>query len=155
MKTVFSYHTPVGPIYIAEENEAITDLSFSPVKGKNNESELLQLAGKQLKEYFEGQRQIFDLPLKPSGTAFQTAVWTALMDIPYGETRAYKDIAQAVGNPKACRAVGMANNKNPIAIIIPCHRVIGADGRLVGYGSGLQIKSALLDLEQTVLTTSK
>ena len=95
----------------------------------------------------DGKRKSFDLPLKPEGTEFQKKVWNALLDIPYGETRSYKDIAVAIGNPKACRAVGMANNRNPISIIIPCHRVIGANGSLVGYGGGLPIKIELLNLE--------
>jgi len=88
------------------------------------------------------------LPLAPAGTAFMQKVWNALLTIPYGETRSYKEIAIAVGNSKACRAVGMANNRNPISVVIPCHRVIGANGKLVGYGGGLDIKSYLLDLEK-------
>ena len=148
MKYAYSYQTPVGPVYIAETDGAVTDLCFHPVINADlKETPLIRRAFNQLSEYFDGRRQAFDLPLKPAGTPFQNAVWTALTDIPYGQTCAYRDIAAAAGNPKACRAVGMANNKNPIAIIIPCHRVIGADGRLVGYGSGLDIKRALLALE--------
>lgn len=101
----------------------------------------------QLKEYFDGNRSKFDLPLDLIGTAFQKNVWRALQDIPYGKTASYKDIAVRVGNSKATRAVGMANNKNKIPIIIPCHRVIGTDGKLVGYGGGLHIKERLLLLE--------
>jgi methylated-DNA-[protein]-cysteine S-methyltransferase len=149
MKYAFSYRTPVGQIFIAEENGAVTELGFAPVKGaEGRETALLRYASDQLSEYFLGQRRAFDLPLKPSGTPFQKDVWSALRDIPYGQTCAYRDVAAAVGNPKACRAVGMANNKNPIAIVIPCHRVVGADGRLVGYGGGLDIKRALLGLEE-------
>ena len=99
-------------------------------------------------EYFDGKRKIFDLPLKPEGTEFQLKDWNALREIPYGETRSYKDIAIAIGNPKACRAVGTANHNNPISIIIPCHRVIGSDGSLTGYGGGLDKKTYLLELEQ-------
>ncbi len=99
-------------------------------------------------EYFAGGRKDFDLPLCPRGTEFQKKVWSALREIPYGETRAYGEIAAAVGNPKAARAVGMANNRNPISVIVPCHRVIGSDGKLVGYGGGLDIKEFLLDLER-------
>lgn len=102
----------------------------------------------QLKEYFEGKRTAFSLPLLPEGTAFQQKVWKALETIPYGETRSYKEIAELAGCPQGFRAVGMANNRNPISIVIPCHRVIGADGGLVGYGGGLHLKKQLLDLEQ-------
>ena len=150
MKYTYSYQTPVGPVYIAEEDGAVTGLHFQPVISTEiQETPLIRDTSIQLCEYFDGRRQSFDLPIVFSGTAFQKAVWTALTDIPYGQTCAYRDIAAAIGNPKACRAVGMANNKNPIAIIIPCHRVIGADGSLVGYGSGLPIKKALLALEAT------
>ena len=108
----------------------------------------------QLGEYFMGQRTSFDIPLKPEGTPFQLRVWEALTQIPYGQTCSYKDIACSIHNEKACRAVGMANNKNPLGIIVPCHRVIGANGKLVGYAGGLSIKSALLDLEKhTALST--
>ena len=102
----------------------------------------------QLEQYFAGRRKTFELPLAPEGTAFQLKVWQALQEIPYGETRSYGQIARAVGNEKAARAVGMANNQNPISIIIPCHRVIGADGKLVGYGGGLERKACLLELER-------
>ena len=95
-----------------------------------------------------GRRREFQLPLAPKGTEFQQKVWKALLDIPYGETRSYGEIARAIGNPKASRAVGMANNRNPIAIIIPCHRVIGSTGKLVGYGGGLDKKEFLLNLER-------
>ena len=111
-------------------------------------SELLQRTEAQLSEYFEGKRHEFDLPLKPSGTEFQQRVWAALMDIPYGETRTYKDIAIAAGCPKGYRAVGMANHNNPISIIVPCHRVIGSGGKLTGYGGGLPVKEYLLGLER-------
>lgn len=103
---------------------------------------------KQMKEYFEGERKEFDLPLRPEGTDFQKKVWNALLEIPFGETRSYQDIANAVGSPKACRAVGMANHQNPIIIVIPCHRVIGKNGKLVGYGGGLSMKEKLLLLEK-------
>ena len=112
------------------------------------ESELLQKAEVELSEYFEGARREFDLPLEPSGTEFQQRVWAALLDIPYGETRSYKDIAIAAGCPRGFRAVGMANHNNPISIIVPCHRVIGSGGGLTGYGGGLPIKEYLLGLER-------
>ena len=107
-----------------------------------------QAAAEQLEAYFAGKRTTFSLPLRPAGTAFQLAVWQALTEIPYGETRSYGEIAAAVGNPKAARAVGMANNRNPISILIPCHRVIGSTGALVGYGGGLEKKLFLLELEK-------
>lgn len=107
-------------------------------------------AATQLREYFDGERQEFSLDVAPSGTAFQTSVWKRLAEIPYGTTKTYGQIAAEVGNAKASRAVGMANNRNPIALFIPCHRVIGASGALVGYGGGLEAKEALLDLERKV-----
>ena len=112
------------------------------------ETPLLREAAKQIGEYFSGTRKAFDLPLSYHGTPFQMADWGALLTIPYGETRSYRDIAEQIGNPKAYRAVGMANNRNPIGIIIPCHRVIGHDGGMVGYGGGLPIKTYLLELER-------
>ncbi|OPJ61933.1 methylated-DNA--protein-cysteine methyltransferase, constitutive [Clostridium oryzae] len=115
------------------------------------ESDLIKAAYEQLQQYFEGRRKIFDLPLTPQGTEFQLKVWKALQQIPYGTTCSYKDIAEKVGNIKACRAIGMANNRNPIPIFIPCHRVIGADGKLVGYGGGLHIKKRLLEIENVKL----
>lgn len=110
-------------------------------------TELSDRAYQQLLEYFEGKRRYFELPLELRGTKFQTAVWRELLEIPYGETRSYKYIAEAVGNPKAYRAVGMANHNNPIWIIVPCHRVVGTDGKMVGYAGGVNIKRSLLELE--------
>ena len=112
------------------------------------ESEQIRKTAMQLDEYFAGKRREFDLPLLFEGTDFQKRVWAALLTIPYGETRTYGEIAAQTGNPKACRAVGLANNRNPIAIICPCHRVIGADGSLTGYGGGLPAKEYLLALER-------
>ncbi|MBU3160256.1 methylated-DNA--[protein]-cysteine S-methyltransferase [Clostridium frigoris] len=118
-------------------------------KGTNiNETVLLKGANRQLQEYFSGKRKVFDLPLAPSGTEFQQKVWHALREIPYGKTNSYKDIAKNIGNIKAARAVGMANNKNPILIFIPCHRVIGSNGKLVGYAGGLDVKEKLLNIEK-------
>lgn len=102
----------------------------------------------QLGQYFQAKRREFTIPLLLEGTSFQKKVWAALLEIPYGETRSYLEIARAVGNPKACRAVGMANNRNPIAILVPCHRVVGADGNLTGYAGGLERKAYLLELER-------
>ncbi|WP_303866031.1 methylated-DNA--[protein]-cysteine S-methyltransferase [Acetobacterium wieringae] len=150
MENGFCYQTPLGKIVITENGEAITGLSFEkvlPGQVNNQETPLLKEASHQLEQYLQGKRHSFDLPLCPQGTDFQQKVWKALRDIPYGAVCSYKDVALAIGNEKACRAVGGANNKNPIAIIIPCHRVIGANGSLVGYGCGLAIKKQLLELE--------
>ncbi len=110
---------------------------------------------RQLAAYFDGTQRDFDLDFAPSGTPFQLGVWHALQDIPYGTTASYGDVAAAVGNPKATRAVGLANNRNPIALLIPCHRVIGADGSLTGYGGGLEMKSWLLAHERAVLEATQ
>jgi methylated-DNA-[protein]-cysteine S-methyltransferase len=112
------------------------------------ETPLIKKAAAQLAEYFDGRRRVFDLPLALRGTDFQLSVWKALQGIPAGVTRSYKEVAALIGKPKAYRAVGMANNCNPIAIIIPCHRVIGEDGSLTGYAGGLHVKQYLLDLEK-------
>jgi methylated-DNA-[protein]-cysteine S-methyltransferase len=108
---------------------------------------MLRVAADQLAAYFAGERTDFDLPLSPSGTPFQLSVWRALLSIPYGETISYRELARRIGNAKAVRAVGAANGRNPIPIIVPCHRVIGADGSLTGYGGGLPRKRLLLELE--------
>lgn len=153
MKKVFFYHIDSQHICIAEEAGQITDIGFS-VKHTAfdgtlvEETELTRKAAGQLREYFAGKREKFDLPLAPVGTPFQQRVWNALMEIPYGQTRSYGEIARTVGNPKASRAVGMANNRNPVAIVIPCHRVIGSNGKLTGYAGGLELKDALLHLER-------
>jgi len=153
MNSVFYYETDLGTIGIAETEGSVTHLFFSGEKFPENnytikETPVLAEAAKQLAEYLNGTRREFSLPLAPSGTEFMQRVWKALQEIPYGETRSYKEIAAAAGNSKACRAVGMANNRNPISIFIPCHRVIGAGGDLIGYGGGLDKKSFLLDLEK-------
>lgn len=149
---ICTYTTPVGLIRISEEQGAITHITYNLDKPPTNSIEkptaLLEEAHRQLQEYFSGQRKIFDLPLAPCGTPFQQKIWAALQTIPYGQTASYKDIATKIGNPQACRAVGMANNKNPIAIVIPCHRVIGTNGKLVGYAGGLNVKEHLLSIEQ-------
>lgn len=145
----------VGDILLGEEDGRLVRLAFIK-KCKEDldlhfaESPLLASAKRQLAEYFAGARRRFDLPLAPRGTPFQLRCWEALLKIPYGRTASYAEIARAVGSPRACRAVGMANNRNPIAIIIPCHRVIGADGKLTGYGGGLDVKAFLLRLEAGV-----
>ena len=150
MKIFKTISTPIGDISIAADYDCITNIIFGSLvpDAKAITSAVLEKAASQLLEYFAGTRKIFDLPLKFGGTAFQNRVWRELLSIPYGETISYKTLAERTGNAKACRAVGMANNKNPIPIVIPCHRVIGADGKLTGYASGLDIKKFLLELEQ-------
>ena len=151
MKSIFYYDTDIGKISIAENDGFITHVLFGNEKLNDitvEETPLIKEAHKQIEEYLKGQRSLFDLPLAPSGTEFQKRVWNALKNIPYGKTASYKDIAIEAGNEKASRAVGMANNKNPISIIIPCHRVIGQNGKLVGYGGGIEIKEYLLRLEK-------
>lgn len=148
----FAYQTFFGKYTLNEEDGSITNLSFGdssklPKNVEIKETPLLKKAHQQLEEYFQGQRQKFDLPLSPQGTDFQKKVWQALQTIPYGQTATYKEIAIKAGSPKGSRAVGMANNKNPIGIIIPCHRVIGTNGTLTGYAGGLELKQQLLDLE--------
>ena len=143
----YSYNTVIGKIFIAEKNGFITHVTFKDIPAEQKETDLIKKTYLELTEYFNGERQIFDIPSSPEGTPFQKIVWDELKKIPYGKTAAYKDIAKRIGNEKACRAVGMANNKNPIAIIIPCHRVIGSNGNLTGYAFGLNIKEKLLKLE--------
>lgn len=149
MKRFVVVQSPVGDLTLTEENGALTGLYFGrrSLEGEEGLTALLERASRQLEEYFAGKRKQFDLPLSLRGTEFQRQVWAALRDIPYGETRSYGQIAQAVGRPKAVRAVGMANHRNPISIIVPCHRVVGADGSLTGYGGGLENKKFLLALE--------
>ncbi len=154
MKKAFYYDTYVGNIGIAEENGEITDIVFA--SGERNdenswiieETEVIKEAKKQLDEYFVHKRKDFDFPTHLEGTQFQKSVWNALRSIPYGRTVSYKYIAELVGCPKGFRAVGLTNNKNPIPIVYPCHRVIGSDGSLVGYGGGTDIKRRLLALER-------
>ncbi|SEG02868.1 methylated-DNA--[protein]-cysteine S-methyltransferase [Parabacteroides chinchillae] len=150
MNYYYSYSTPVGQLEIQADENAVTRIAYSsyPNQAIYKETPLIKKAFQQIEEYFARKRTAFDLPLNPKGTPFQKKVWTVLTTIPYGETWSYKQVAEAAGNPKACRAVGMANNRNPISIIVPCHRVIGANGKLVGYGGGLPAKEYLLNLEK-------
>ncbi len=145
------FSSPLGRITIVENGQAISQLHIGEApclpEAQQCQTPLLESACAQLEEYFSGKRRIFDLPLAPVGTAFQKKAWNALLTIPYGQTRTYKDMALAIGCPKGFRAVGLANNKNPIAILIPCHRVIGANGKLVGYAGGVHLKRFLLELE--------
>ena len=148
MKKIYYYDTYAGKIGIAEEAGAITDIVFKTIDCPVEETELIRETKRQLDEYFAGKRKDFDVPTRLNGTEFQKRVWLALRDIPYGKTASYKDVAAAVGCPKGYRAVGMANNRNPISIIYPCHRVVGSDGSLTGYGGGLDVKAKLLELER-------
>lgn len=152
MKNIFFYQTNIGEIGIVENKGAITNLFIKKEHISQEvvvkETAVLKEAGKQLMDYLTGKRKSFELPLAPKGTEFQQKVWRALQEIPCGETRSYKDVARSIGQPKASRAIGMANNKNPILILIPCHRVVGANGKLVGYAAGLQVKEYLLKLEK-------
>ena len=147
-----TYDTVIGKIIIEESEEKISRIEIvngtEKFDGKEEETELINKTYKELDEYFRGKRKNFDIPLKIEGTEFQKKVWNALLEIPYGETRSYLDIAKRIGNPKASRAVGMANHNNKIIIIIPCHRVIGSNKKLVGYAGGLDVKEKLLKLEQ-------
>ena len=143
------YESPFGPIRMDYEGEVLIRLrTVEPTVQTGERTELTDRAMEQLREYFSGQRKQFELHYELRGTEFQKKVWAALEAIPYGQTRSYREIAQAVGNPKAVRAVGAANGKNPMWIVVPCHRVIGADGGLTGYAGGVELKRALLELEQ-------
>lgn len=149
MKQILIVPSPVGPLTLTQEDQALTGLHFGehPQQGAEGPTPLLEKAARQLEEYFAGQRKEFSLPLAPKGTEFQLRVWQALLQIPYGETRSYGELAAMVGNPKACRAVGGANHRNPLSILIPCHRVVGTKGSLTGYAGGLSVKEFLLKLE--------
>lgn len=143
--------SPLGPLTLTAEEDALVEIDFGTSAGMTGgpaaADRVLDEAARQLGAYFAGELQRFDLPLRPHGTAFQTDVWNALREIPFGETRSYSDIARRIGRPTAVRAVGRANGQNPLAIVVPCHRVVGADGSLTGYSGGLALKRALLELE--------
>lgn len=146
------YDSPFGLMKISYIKSKITGIKIDKninesIIANSRGNDLTEKVTKQLNEYFDGKRKYFDFEYELIGTHFQKKVWKALTKIPYGQTRSYKDIAIAIGNEKASRAVGMANNKNPITIVVPCHRVIGANGKLVGYFGGLEMKKSLLDLE--------
>lgn len=153
MINVTYFDSPIGILRIVSEDNKLTMVAMDHHEPElscaytTENTPLHEETAKQLAEYFDGTRTEFDLPLAPKGTPFQLKDWQALQSIPYGTTCSYKDIAEAIGCPKGFRAVGMANNKNPIIIIIPCHRVIGADGSLTGYDGGIHIKKFLLEHE--------
>jgi methylated-DNA-[protein]-cysteine S-methyltransferase len=150
--------SPIGPLLLVADNGGLRRIDF--VNGRNpagpdpqwhDDAEPLRETVRQLRAYFAGELESFDLTLAPQGTAFQLAVWNRLCDIPFGETISYGELARRIGNPNAARAVGLANGSNPIPIVIPCHRVIGSNGKLTGYGGGLPIKEKLLALERRQL----
>ena len=157
METLFFFRTPspVGPLFLAASEKGLVRLEFEgrvqklngTIQLRESRSEISPYLD-ELDQYFAGERREFTMPLDLRGTPFQLACWQALVAIPYGETRTYADIARIIRHPNAFRAVGMANNRNPVAIVVPCHRVIATGGSLCGYGGGLDIKRKLLDLEQ-------
>jgi len=161
VETLFYVRTPspVGPLFLAASTKGLMRLEFEARMQKLNPGTTQLHKSKpalapylrELNDYFASERREFSFPLDLRGTEFQLACWHALLEIPYGETRSYRDIAQAIGHPHAYRAVGMSNNRNPVAIVVPCHRVIASSGSLCGYGGGLDIKRKLLDLEQASL----
>ena len=154
------YHTfissPLGNILLTADDHGLTGISFQngteakkPPRGSVESPTTFEEAERQIGAYFRGALKRFNLPLSPSGTPFQRSVWNALIDIPYGETISYGELAKRIGKPTACRAVGAANGRNPLPIVVPCHRVIGSDGRLTGYNGGIYLKEYLLKLEKS------
>jgi len=155
MKKYCFFYFKFCNLFIAEENGAVCNIFFDnkkiPEDYEKQETPLIKKTAGQLDEYFNGKRKVFDLHLALHGTDFQIKVWNALRTIPYGETISYGQLAAMTGNPKACRAVGMANNRNPVPVIVPCHRVIGSNGSLTGYAGGLELKQNLLELERLTM----
>jgi len=159
MSFIFTYlQSPIGLLLLAADNAGLREITFpkngmppSPQPAWHEDSSAFTEPMRQLRAYFAGELETFDLPLAPGGTPFQQRVWNELCKIPYGETISYGQLAQHIGNPNASRAVGLANGSNPIPIVIPCHRVIGSNGKLTGYGGGLPIKEKLLALERRQL----
>ncbi|MBS0384109.1 MAG: methylated-DNA--[protein]-cysteine S-methyltransferase [Proteobacteria bacterium] len=148
-----TYRSPIGTLTLVSDGKAITYLDFENTKYPSPKcprgaDKIIEQAKKELDAYFAGRLKEFKVPVRPQGTPFQEAAWKALTKIPYGATRSYGEQARAIGKPKAVRAIGAANGRNPIPIIIPCHRVIGADGSLTGFGGGMETKRFLLELEQ-------
>jgi methylated-DNA-[protein]-cysteine S-methyltransferase len=144
---VHSVDTPIGALWLTGDERGLRSVSFEGPPRATSTDDLLLDAADQLRAYFAGELRRFDLPLSPHGTEFQRRVWAAVAAVPYGSTTTYSELAAGIGSPRACRAVGAANGRNPLPVIIPCHRVLGAAGTLTGYGGGLGRKRALLDLE--------
>ncbi|WP_070968993.1 methylated-DNA--[protein]-cysteine S-methyltransferase [Vibrio sonorensis] len=156
MKKYTILNTPLGLLTIQTSDKGLCGAWFEThttrpeqLGERDDENPILTKACAQLVEYFDGHRAVFDLPIDTQGTDFQKRVWNVLQKIPYGKLCTYQDVADNIGNPKAVRAVGAANGKNPLSIIVPCHRVIGKSGKLTGYAGGVERKAALLDLEQS------
>ena len=150
--TTYDLDTPIGLLRIRAQDDKLTAIEFEEQHGERtpryrDNDPVLAACAEQLREYFAGQRRVFDLPLGARGTAFQLSVWDALCRIPYGEVRSYSDIARSIKRDKAVRAVGAANGRNPLPIVVPCHRVIGSNGKLTGFAGGLDAKKILLELE--------
>ena len=158
MNSTKQLDSPIGRLRLVATDQGLSHLLFDQQVGEDLESAgdeveaddhpVLAAATAQLAEYFAGRRQEFDIPLDLTGTEFQRAAWSALASVPFGETRSYRQQAEAIGRPKAVRAIGAANGKNPVPIVLPCHRIVGSDGSLTGYGGGLPIKEFLLNHEQ-------
>jgi len=145
------FKSTIGNILVVEDGDAIVEISLFNGKSMiNDSSALLDITERQLKEYFNGERKTFDIPLRRSGTEFQLKVWRRLSEIPYGTTKTYGEIAKEIGVPKAARAVGGACNKNPIIIVVPCHRVVGSNGDMTGFACGIDVKEKLLELEKDI-----
>ena len=141
------FSTPVGPLTLEGDDHALTRIGFGMPTAPQGDSPAIAAAAIQLEQYFAGDRTEFDLDVELGGTAFERRVWDELRAIPYGQTATYAEIARRIGRPGASRAVGRANARNPVAVIVPCHRVIGSDGSLTGYAGGMEVKRALLELE--------
>ena len=144
------YESPIGVLKVVVDDENLLEIRLVDKIGSSNPNVMTNKVIDQLKEYFLGKRTSFDIPIKLDGSEYQKQVWQGLIAIPYGETRTYEELAEAIGNPKSCRAVGNANNKNKILIVVPCHRVIGKNGTLTGFAAGLGAKEYLLNLEKRI-----
>ena len=144
---VHTVETPIGTLWLTRDETGLSGIGFTSTRHARSRDPLLLEAADQLDAYFAGERERFDLPLSPRGTEFQRRVWAMVASIPYGSRTTYSALAEAIGRPRAYRAVGAANGRNPLPIVVPCHRVVGASGALTGYGGGLEAKRALLALE--------
>lgn len=142
------YDSIIGAIKIGVSDGTVCEIEITDCLGESAPSALADRAFKEISEYLNGKRKAFDFPISPKGTDFQKKVWSALSEIPYGETKTYGEIAAGIGNPQAARAVGNACNKNPLLLAVPCHRVLGADGSLTGFAAGIEVKKRLLRLEK-------
>jgi methylated-DNA-[protein]-cysteine S-methyltransferase len=147
------FHSPAGPIVLEGDDRFLTRLGFADPVAPEGDSAATAAAAIQLEQYFAGERTEFDLDIELDGTPFERRVWDEVSSIPFGETATYAEIARRIGRPSACRAVGRANGRNPVAVIVPCHRVIGSDGSLTGYAGGIEMKRTLLDLERAAVAS--